>query len=515
MQCPRRVQLRLYVCRCRYNSFVQTTWSTGTIAYKYRTSENNCNITPCLGSWAPKDCGGDDGTCCYACCCNAPPKPGPTPNPGTCKDFSVDEGKDCSGNDLSNSPAVDTATCCSLCSENSGCEAFTWSQYDGSGQKQATCYLKSGCPSKVPSSDCNAGSKSGPTPPGPSPPPSPSPSPPTPPPPSPTGATLYCPNSNDWSVEYGTANFQDSGWSITGGARVRSKASFNLLGGYVEFDMNTAGAKSGVNNNFYLTSPTRQNFPNYCDIQQNPGCESAPIHSGLSPIHSHPQPSPEHSHARPSPKHAHAQLCPNRSHAPASLHITLQRFRARYCGEQRQLRNANHLAHHAHWQGQLRPWRLWGQHSYPEWGTLPHQNSLCNQRMDDCHHGWQRDCSYQSNAWQRRPGLRARNAVVHWRFHMHPHHTSIPRGPDSRRHHLRYDPLKSVDGLGAGRQLRWRRRTRGLHVCRVQRARARYCRARGYSDEVLIYSDAITHSLILFNTVFLAQFRAWHVSTHL
>ena len=238
----------------------------------------------CSGSWAPKDCGGDDGSCCYACCCNSspnpgpsPPNPGPPPSPGTCKGFSVDQGKDCFGNDISNSPAADTTACCSLCSANAACQAFTWSEFDASGQKQGTCYLKSGCPSKVPSSDCSAGSKSGPTPPGPSPPPSPpspSPSPPPPtPPPSPSGATLFCPNNNDWSIEYGSANLQDGGWSITGGARVRSKASFNLLGGYIEFDMNTAGAKTGVNNNFYITSPTRQNFPQYCDIQQNPGCK--------------------------------------------------------------------------------------------------------------------------------------------------------------------------------------------------------------------------------------------------
>ena len=39
----------------------------------------------------------------------------------------------------------------------------------------------------------------------------------------------------------------------------------------VEFDMDTHSAKTGVNNNFYLTSPPKDKFPKYCDIQGHPG----------------------------------------------------------------------------------------------------------------------------------------------------------------------------------------------------------------------------------------------------
>jgi hypothetical protein len=53
---------------------------------------------------------------------------------------------------------------------------------------------------------------------------------------------------------------------------VSSKAAYNLLGGYVEFDMYTKNAKTGVNNNFYLTSPTQGHLSKYCDIQGDPGC---------------------------------------------------------------------------------------------------------------------------------------------------------------------------------------------------------------------------------------------------
>ena len=52
-----------------------------------------------------------------------------------------------------------------------------------------------------------------------------------------------------------------AGWTIHGGARVGSKASFNLLGGYIEWDMDTTGAQTGVNNNFYVTSPDQDLFP--------------------------------------------------------------------------------------------------------------------------------------------------------------------------------------------------------------------------------------------------------------
>ena len=103
--------------------------------------------------------------------------------------------------------------------------------------------------------------------------PTPGPSPPSPPPSPPApGLTLYCLSKDDLSKEYGNADVKDGGWSIHGGGRVRSKASFNLLGGYVEWDYDAHDAKVGVNNNLYVTAPDHKKFPKYCDIQETPGC---------------------------------------------------------------------------------------------------------------------------------------------------------------------------------------------------------------------------------------------------
>ena len=59
---------------------------------------------------------------------------------------------------------------------------------------------------------------------------------------------------------------------MTGAGGVHGKQTFNVLGGYVEFDMETSGAQGGINNNFYTSSPT--GTFSYCDIQDgnHPTC---------------------------------------------------------------------------------------------------------------------------------------------------------------------------------------------------------------------------------------------------
>lgn len=87
-------------------------------------------------------------------------------------------------------------------------------------------------------------------------------------------AEMYCPTQNDftyggniqWSQDYGTGT---SGWTMTSSGGVHGKQTYNLLCGYVQFDMDTSRAHRGVNNNFYTSSPERSIFPNYCDIQEN------------------------------------------------------------------------------------------------------------------------------------------------------------------------------------------------------------------------------------------------------
>ena len=122
----------------------------------------------CDCSWASKSsCGRDDGSCCYACCCNAPTPPPPSP----------------------------------------------------------------------------------------------------PSPPGPSGS--YCPKSSDLTTAYGNPQIYDRGWTVRGGGAVATKASFNLLGGSVEYDVDFSQTRPGVNANIYTISPA--NFGSsfsqsrYCD----------------------------------------------------------------------------------------------------------------------------------------------------------------------------------------------------------------------------------------------------------
>jgi len=65
--------------------------------------------------------------------------------------------------------------------------------------------------------------------------------------------------------------FHQNGWSILGGGRVSSKTAWNLLGGYMQFDLNVAKVANEVNTNFYTSSPAQQNCGAdcYCDIQKS------------------------------------------------------------------------------------------------------------------------------------------------------------------------------------------------------------------------------------------------------
>jgi hypothetical protein len=81
----------------------------------------------------------------------------------------------------------------------------------------------------------------------------------------------YCPSAGDMNNEHGNVEFKDGGWAFTGDARVSSKTSWNLLGGSMEWDMDTTETKPEVNTNFYTSSPAQQNCGQdcYCDIQRS------------------------------------------------------------------------------------------------------------------------------------------------------------------------------------------------------------------------------------------------------
>jgi len=79
---------------------------------------------------------------------------------------------------------------------------------------------------------------------------------------------MYCPTQGDFDAG-GNIQWEGNGWKMTGSGGVHGKTSFNLLGGYVQFDIDTSGAQGGINNNFYTSSPWPGLFPSYCDIQAN------------------------------------------------------------------------------------------------------------------------------------------------------------------------------------------------------------------------------------------------------
>jgi len=83
-----------------------------------------------------------------------------------------------------------------------------------------------------------------------------------------TMGEMYCPTQSDFTGG-GNIQWHGNGWTMTGSGGVHGKTAFDLLGGFVQFDIDTSGAQGGVNNNFYTSSPWPSIFPSYCDIQAN------------------------------------------------------------------------------------------------------------------------------------------------------------------------------------------------------------------------------------------------------
>jgi len=79
---------------------------------------------------------------------------------------------------------------------------------------------------------------------------------------------LYCLSSQqELNFENGNGQFKNEGFTMTGNTRVSSKTSFNLLGGFIEFDVDGTLIQPGVITTFYTTSPAEENcgLECYCD----------------------------------------------------------------------------------------------------------------------------------------------------------------------------------------------------------------------------------------------------------
>lgn len=148
-----------------------------------------------------------------------------------------------------------------------GCVS-TWKQCAGNGYTgETTCCAGTSCTyindwysQCIPSST-----------PAPTPVPTPLPTPlPTPTPtPVPSGLRAFCPSSTDLMVAYGSPKIYNRGWTTTGGGGVATKTAFNLLGGYVEYDMDVTLTQPQINVNIYTISPviagSSFKSTDYCD----------------------------------------------------------------------------------------------------------------------------------------------------------------------------------------------------------------------------------------------------------
>jgi hypothetical protein len=98
---------------------------------------------------------------------------------------------------------------------------------------------------------------------------------------------------------------QDGGWRIQGNGGAATKSAYNLLGGFVEFDVDLSGVTPGVNANIYTISPSigggGYQGGNYCDgaVNDKPWClevdwiESNGNCGGATTLHTKPGNGPD------------------------------------------------------------------------------------------------------------------------------------------------------------------------------------------------------------------------------
>jgi len=160
--------------------------------------------------------------------------------------------------------------CGKVCQDVDGCVGFGYqsglpSQCSGGSAFTGACYLWRGECNQEPNS-CWNNYKISPA----------TPAPPTPPAPSPPGVAEYCPKAAELRVDFdaqtgagtpdspsGSVELRDQGWTTTGLARVSSRGVWNLLDGWIAFDMDLSqtivglqtGSMQGPNPNLYIVFP--------------------------------------------------------------------------------------------------------------------------------------------------------------------------------------------------------------------------------------------------------------------
>ena len=68
---------------------------------------------------------------------------------------------------------------------------------------------------------------------------------------------MYCPGGSDMRGDWAgiAVEYKDNGWTVKNGGRVSSTMTWNLLGGYMEFSMDTSNSVDCINCNFYVVAP--------------------------------------------------------------------------------------------------------------------------------------------------------------------------------------------------------------------------------------------------------------------
>eukprot|EP00940_MAST-03C_sp_MAST-3C-sp2_P002620 g2620.t1 len=140
------------------------------------------------------------------------------------------------------------------------------------GVEEYCSQSKSNCETDCKGTFCPASDPPSPTP-NPTPPPSPS--------PTPAGGAQWCPSSDDYVITYtGDGNsdkiqLNDRGYTIHGAGGVATKASYDMIGGYIEYDIDFSSVHTGVNANIYSISPSNIDSSvgytksDYCDGADN------------------------------------------------------------------------------------------------------------------------------------------------------------------------------------------------------------------------------------------------------
>ena len=191
-----------------------------------------CDNCVCDCSWSNDiTCGNNDGTCCYSCCCN---------NNINSDSHCADLYQQCGGQEWNGVKCCKNPYVCEYINNwyHQCRESNIIQTYSSSSTHNDTNY----------NNNCSNNN---------------------------TELKKFCPDIKDFKFAYGSnINVFKQGWTFTGGNGIATKSSFNILGGYIEYDIDFSKSNTGVNGNIYCIFPNLSDKINgyqttdYCDAQK-------------------------------------------------------------------------------------------------------------------------------------------------------------------------------------------------------------------------------------------------------